>query len=274
MNKKQDDHYIKKGRDVYDNVMIILTVITVFLTGLIGFTANDLNKRNQALIISEVTLNDENDKYYTFALRKEQGEVKKAYLVTSSGDSKYKKLDLSLGDIQIPKEALGIHTASEENGDDSYSFSVDWGDMPIYDALDFAVALLDYSNRWSCYYVMIRPGINLSNAYLTIKVHQKGVDDPVGEATAKTIPVEAAYKILDTDFLNKDIVDAFLKEFTAFYEVQILEDDMTIDVNSIDDNGNIQKGTVTKKKTINIKYKDFDAEEILNNINTIRSACN
>lgn len=271
--KSNNNPMVGNGRDIYDRCMIIIAILTFVASCYIGGKANELNKKNQALVISDIDITDENDTTYICSIKKEQGEIKKAFLVTDFEGIQYKKLDESLGNIEIPKRAVVDKKTVEEIQESDYTVTTDLEDALINDVIDFAVVLLDYSDRWSCYYVAIRPGIDLSNAELTITVRQEGVEEPVGKETAKLISVPPEYKILETEFVNKGMVEDFIKKFEESYEIQVLADDMKIQVKSIDDEGKIQIGEVTKGKEVTVKYRKLDAEKILNTINTILEDC-
>ena len=206
-----------------NNISTIVAIISLCVSVWIGTTANtlastenELAKRNQAINISSIDLIGDNEDYFLVKPDISQGRIKKAYLVLiKDNDIIYSKIDSSVENFRIDKELIDLHTIEAldmESGVTDFQDFADNHNAQINDVVDFGLVFLDYSNQWSFYYVLIRPGFVFHNVSYKSTVTTFDGSETTNNYVGNYI-ASPKVLVIDTALINKSTLEEQLDEF-------------------------------------------------------------
>ena len=262
---------------VYNFIILVGTVLAILFAIKIGYVANDINDKNQPIDIDKdkISLMDEGDCYNVKLddLAISQGGIKKAFLAyedtkgivykdISPSSNNDMKIDKSLVDIK----ELDIYTESHP---EAIEYLLDEHDAKVYDVVNFSLVILDYTNKWQLYYVIIMPEIVYPGV-----IHTVSATDPYDDPVSETIKVDYVSKqeevIIDTSLINNQTLDILLDNFYAKNErlsEWIPNSKRIINRENSPAGGSI---TITDSSfTVDIPYTRLKTTSILENIDAI-----
>lgn len=260
--KKEENNSNERSRCdivklIYDIAMLLIAVVTLIVTIWIGFTANEITERNQVLLLSDVTIdnNEEENDFYTCSFTIAQGKIKKAYLITTDDTIHYSLLDSSLKGIRIPKNNLnvGLKLLSNDLGKNQFIKGIK------LNPLAFTLAILDYTNNWTCFFVLIQPEIT-TDYILKLELYNIDNETPIAEKSIPVSTTQVYSKIIDTYVLNKSFFEEQLQDYFNTIIAGMLSDIDDIEL-SINEDGTDQPGH-SSISTNSIKIDSFDSIKV------------
>lgn len=257
------------GKNLVAIISLCVTVWIGLIANKLAITENELDEHNQAINISGIDLIGDNEDYFLVRPDITQGKIKKAYLVLIKDDDIiYTHLDPSLEDFRIDKELIDLHAIKVldmEAGVTDFQDFADNHNAQINDVVDFGLVFLDYSNQWSFYYVLIRPGFVFYNvSYKSTVTSLDGSEvtyDYVGNyiASPKTL-------VIDTALINKSTLEEQLEEFDVDI-VPVYFDKISRELRN-DENADIVFDEETA--TFFIPYTFKNASELMDIFNSVK----
>ena len=250
----------------------IVATATLIATVVIGMIAYSLSNYNQPIVLDrEIELNDDGDNHYSVSLHTSQGKIKCAYLATyKDSEVKYVKLtNTALNNIPIDKQQINlkeIEFLDSENEDIAHNL-IQMSGTKIYDIVDFSLLIQDYSNYWSIYHILIRPGIDISNIQRSYTLRAKDETNATVSDTATGTYIAPQDVLILNTFPTSE--RTLREELNAFYGSDIIiasferesEHKVTHGSASIE---------FTSELKMSIPYTHRDPKELIDMFNTIK----
>lgn len=253
-------------------VTIAIGGITIWIGGItngLASTANELTERNQAIDIGTIDLIDDNEGHYLVHPQISQGKIKKAYVVLNTENGIiYDDLEPSIDDFKIDKQIIDVHEVKvldmEAGVTDLQEFAEKTG-AQINDIVDFGLVFQDYTNQWSLYYVLIRPGFVFSGVTREYKLTKTDGSTITYTYTGNYI-AEQKLLVIDTALINENTLEKELDDFND-YNVTAYFDKKNAITEPQDD---IDMTMIESKIELFIPYTFRDANNMINIINSVK----
>lgn len=215
---------------IYETFSIILTVLTLLVSGILTYGVNKLSKANTALVMAKsANIKVKNQirdgikhEIITVKFRVRQGNVAKFYTAEKKNDKtkgsstgrnadlQYKVLDYK--NSQVTFDVTRTETKNEIFEQDNNTESgIGEGSYFISDLKECYLIALDYTKEWHIYYLLIRPEIHWKDKAYHFSVQADGKE--IASYTKTPEPMKSQYLLIDCSLINESTLKAQITDF-------------------------------------------------------------